>query len=276
MHLLVAAASGWGKGYIAQILADRNIRGDRYDRVVVLDTSNEFRGLVLPRYGPGPASHWNVRAKEHHCWTSSEWAALVEDTDPALVLGRSLPKTQWREAVAEIVLGCRRSDLDVLVVIDEGHGVAPQREGYPKPIRELATDGRTEGGSATSSIWITQRPAQLDKTVVGNCTARFLGGFETANDLSAVKQVLEYPVDLHSSGGQRLTVDLSDDLRTDDGEAISVRKWTETDESGEPQTVNSEWIYSDETGEVSRKESDDYDPRCAHVGARGKRIDVGV
>lgn len=275
MHLLVAAASGWGKGYIAQILADRNIRGDRYDRVVVLDTSNEFRGLVLPKYGPAPASHWSVRRKEHHCWTSSDWGTLVEDTDPALALGRSVPKAQWREAAAEIVLGCRRSDLDVLVVIDEGHGVAPQREGYPQPIRELATDGRTEGGSATSSIWITQRPAQLDKTVVGNCTARFLGGFETSNDLGAIREVLEYPADLHSSGGQRLSAHLSDGLRAD-GEPVSVRKWTEPDESGEPQTVNSEWIYSDETGEVSRKESNDYDPRCEHVGARGKRIDVGV
>lgn len=91
-----------------------------------------------------------------------------------------------------MILACRRSDHGVLVVIDEAHGIAPEREGYPDEIQALATDGQTEGGSATSSIWITQRLAQLCKKVVGNCTARLLGGYQSGNDLNAVKDVLEY------------------------------------------------------------------------------------
>ena len=276
MHLLLAAASGWGKGYLAQALIDRNIRTDRFDRVVMLDTANEFRGLCSEEHGPAPADHWAVTDREAATLGPPEWREMVRQND-ALVLQRAVPKgEEWREAAADIILGCRRADLDVLVVIDEGHGIAPQSEGYPKPVNDLATDGRSEGGSATSSAWLTQRPAQTDKDVVGNCTARFIGGFETSNDLGALADVLPYPKKMHASGGQPVGGNPSEELRTDDSEAISVRKWTEPDDSGEPQTVNSEWVFSDDTGKIARKQSNEYRQRCDHVGAAGKRIDVGV
>lgn len=275
MHLLVSAASGWGKGYLAQVLAERNIRGDRYDRVVVLDTSDEFRGLCSKDHGPGYAKQWSATQRERDAFGADEWRQLVEANE-ALVVGRGVSKGDWREEVVpDVILGCRESDMDVLIVIDEAHGVAPQDQGYPTVTKELTTDGRTEGGAATSSMWLTQRLAQTDKNVTGNCTARFLGGYEDVSTLNSIKDVLPYRKDLHASGGQPVNVQ-NDDLLGADGEAVSVRKWTEPGPDGEPQTVNSEWIYTDETGKIARKESNDYNPRCDHVGASGKRIDVGV
>ncbi|PSQ06123.1 hypothetical protein BRC97_07020 [Halobacteriales archaeon QS_6_71_20] len=275
MHLLISAASGWGKGWIAQALTERNIRGDRYHHVVVLDTSDEFRGLCSRQHGPGCAKQWTATATERDAFGAAEWRQLVE-AHHALVIGRGVAKTDWREdVVPDVILGCRESARDVLLLIDEAHGVAPQSGGYPKTTTELATDGRSEGGAATSSMWLTQRLAQTDKDVTGNCTARFLGGFEDANSLNSISDVLPYQKGLHASGGVPVSV-TNDDLLGADGEAVSVRKWTELDENGEPQTVNSEWIYTDETGKIVRKESNDYNPRCEHVGASGKRIDVGV
>lgn len=275
MHLLISAASGWGKGYLAQALIERNIRGDRFDAVVVLDTSDEFRGLCSTDHGPGYAKQWTATDTERDRFGPDEWRQLIEANE-ALVVGRGVTKGDWRETVApDVILACRGSDLDVLILIDEAHGVAPQGKGYPDDTRELATDGRSEGGSATSSAWLTQRLAQTDKDVTGNCTARFLGGFEDVNTLNSISDVLPYRKDLHASGGQSVQI-TNDDLLGADGEAVSVRKWTEPDENGEPQTVNSEWIYTDESGVVARKESNDYEPQCDHVGASGKRIDVGV
>lgn len=276
MHLLLAAASGWGKGYLAQILTYRNMTGDRYDAVVVLDTSNEFRGLCSEEHGPAPATHWTVTDTERQKLDRNDWREMIA-ANRNLVLERGVAKGEdWREAAAEIIMGARLSNLDVLVVIDEGHGVAPQQGAYPDEIHDLATDGRTEGGSATSSMWLTQRLAQIDKDVSGNCNGRFIGGFEDAGTLSSISDVLPYPKELHSSGGQEVHANLSEDLCAADGRKISVRKWTDPDENGEPQTVNSEWIYSDETGKVERKESNDYEAACDHVGASGKRIDVGI
>lgn len=275
MQMVVSAVTGYGKGYLAHVLAERNIKGDTYDRVVILDTSDEFRGLVSTETGPGIASHWFAGPDEQANWGPSVWQEMVDRND-ALVVGRAVSKgDQWQDVASDVVLGCRRSDHDVLIVIDESHGVAPEGEGYPDEIEDLATDGRTEGGSATSAIWVTQRLAQLCKTVVGNCTARFIGGYQSTNDLDAIKDMLEYPKGVHVIGGQPVP-DLQEELHAPDEGAISVRKWVEEGPDGEPQTVNSEWVYSDDSGKVERIESNRYNPECEHVGAEGKRIDVGL
>ncbi|EMA57156.1 hypothetical protein [Halorubrum lipolyticum] len=274
MHMLVSAVSGWGKGWLAHALAEKNIKGDTFDRVVVLDTSDEFRGLVSKETGPGLATHWFAGPRERDHFGPDVWGNMI-DRNEAVVVGRHVDKDDWQEVSRDVILACRQSDHDVLIVIDEAHGIAPEGEGYPDEIKDLATDGRTEGGSATSSIWVTQRLAQLCKKVVGNCTARFLGGYQSGNDLNAVKDVLEYPKEAHNTGGQEVP-NLPAKLHAPDDGAISVRKWVEEGPDGEPQTVNSEWIYSDDSGKIERVESNQYEPECDHVGAEGKRIEVGL
>jgi hypothetical protein len=121
---------------------------------------------------------------------------------------------------------------------------------------------------------VTQRLAQLCKKVAGNCTARSLGGYQSGNDLDAVKDVMKYPKEAHNTGGQSVSA-LPDELQGPDEGAISVRKWVEEGPDSEPQTVNSEWIYSDDSWKIERVESNHYEPECEHVGAEGKRIEVG-
>jgi hypothetical protein len=271
MHLLESAASGWGKSYLAHALIERNIKNRKYDRVVVLDYSDEYRGLCSKKHGPGLASHWFVGEREHAYFGVAEWTQMIEANE-ALVLARhGLNNAEWQEVATDVILACRQSAHDVLIAIDEGHKVAPERKSFPDEIEDLATAGRVEGGAATSSMWMTQRPAQMSKTIIGNCTARFLGGYESSNDLDAIKGVLEYPKEAHTSGGKRVP-NLPESLYTEEGEPLSVRKWIDDDE----RVVDSEWIYSDDVGKVARRRSSWYSPECEHVGAEGKRIDVGI
>jgi hypothetical protein len=86
---------------------------------------------------------------------------------------------------------------------------------------------------------------------------------------------VDYPTAVHNTNAGRVP-GLPEELHTDDGEPLAVRKWTETTPDGEKRTTASEWIYSDDDGKLARKHSDDYDPVCDHVGAAGKDIDVGV
>lgn len=61
-----------------------------------------------------------------------------------------------------------------------------------------------------------------------------------------------------------------DGLATDDGEAVSVRKWT--DGTGHP--VGSEWIYSDDSGTQERRDTRRLSMESQHVGAEGIDIET--
>ena len=92
------------------------------------------------------------------------------------------------------------------------------------------------------------------------------------NDLNAIRGVVEYPVDVHEVGGHPVA-GLPETLHAPDAGAVSVRKFTDADGA----ITGSEWIYSDDAGELARLNSAErWDPQCEHVGAEGKPIDVGV
>lgn len=272
MNLTLLAGSGYGKSYLAQCLIERNI--ENYDQVLILDYCDEFRGLCSPEYGPAPADHWIAGPRELESWGSEHYAALLRE-NPVLDLARHQDRVtneEWREIAAAAIRGARSLEGSVLVVIDEAHFVAPQSGSFPDPIQQLVTTGR---GAGVSAMWISQRPARLDEDVIGNATARFLGGFNSNNDFSKISGVVEYPVDVHKTNTGRVP-GLPEDLHTPEGEPLAVRKETATNEDGDEWVTFSEWIYSDDGGTLARKASDEYSPACDHVGAEGKAIDVGV
>jgi hypothetical protein len=273
VNLSLLAASGWGKSWLTQTITERNF--ERYDYTVVLDYKDEYRGLCSKQHGPAPAKHYLAGNAERNVGPGT-WAGGIEDAGN-LVVGRHskhLDNEAWREVCASIIEGARHHvDGTTLVVVDEGHFVAPQAGNYPDSIEGLATTGRGEGNSA---MWVTQRPASIDKQVLGNATARFIGGFENHNDLSAAEDTLNYPAEAHNSGGQEVR-GLPEQLHAPDAGPISVRKWSEEQPDGSLLVTGSEWIYSDESGAMKRLRSDEaYSPACDHVGASGMRIDVGV
>jgi hypothetical protein len=65
-------------------------------------------------------------------------------------------------------------------------------------------------------MWVTQRLTELEETVLAQTVARYLGGFESDNDLRKIRPITEYPEEVHRSGGHPVS-GLPDSLEADGG-----------------------------------------------------------
>lgn len=277
MNLLLAAKSGWGKSWMCQRLTELNAK--KYDRVLVLDFKDEYRGLVSARHGPGLMKYWMAGRNEVEQFTTAHYGELLEQND-RVVLARqpALTEETWREDVcAPAIRAARRLEGSVLIVIDEAHFVAPQSGSVPDVITGLATTGRGEG---VSGMWVTQRLTECEETVLAQCEGRFLGGFGSDADLNKVEKVLEYPTDLHRAGGEGFPAEYAEALGFDpgdrvdeNGQFVGVRKFTEDD--GET-VVGSEWVHSNDDGDVELADSREMEMESEHVGKQGHAIEVGL
>lgn len=260
MNVAVAAQSGWGKSAKAQEMMEKN--APEYERLVVLDYKDEFRGLVK-----ADLASWLIVGPEEASWSTAAWREVLR-RNPRIVLARyRLSEDEWKEVAARIIAAAR--DLgDVLIAVDEAHFVAPQRGKIPDAVKGLATTGRGEGAS---SMWITQRLTELEETVLAQCQARVLGGFEGPGDLDKISPVIGYPAKLHNPQEGTLRAPVPEELRVD-GESIPLRKFE--DEDGN--TCGSEWVYSDNSGERRRIDTRGMfeDMQSEHYGLQGKEVKV--
>lgn len=264
MNLSIVAQSGWGKSHTAQEKAEMNL--PRADFGVVLDRDDEYRGLVL-----GGFARWAVAGPDELSMTVEDWVRVIRRNKKIVLASYHLDGEQWRSVVAKVGMATRRlyeqiqQKVKLFLLIDEAHEVAPQDKGFPDPIAKIATMGRGEG---VSTIWVTQRPAQVDKEVLGQCTAQYAGGFAEKNDLDAIS-ISTYPVEVHDWRVERVP-GLPGEICTSEGEPLSLRKFV--DEQGE--VVGSEWIYSDDTGELWRETRDGSRMTTTHYGNSGWRLAV--
>ena len=262
MNLLVAAQSGWGKSFKGQHVMEKNL--PEYDHVVVLDFKDEFRGLCKA----GLASWWIAGPRERE-WSRSAWRQFF-GANPKVVLARhtDLGVEEW-QAVAATVVAAARDLGDVLIIIDEAHFVAPQTGSVPKVIEGLATTGRGEGAS---SVWITQRPAKTEETVLSQCQARLLGGFESDADLSKVEGIVEYPKELHNPQ-VNVAGTVPEELLPEGRETPQSLQKHENDAE---EVIGSEWIYSDSTGARERQSTLGLaeEMQTTHHGKQGKKVRV--
>jgi hypothetical protein len=263
LSLLLAAQSGWGKSFKAQHVIEKNL--PEYDHVLVLDYKDEYRGLVK-----AGLARWWIGGPREAGWSSSTWHDFIA-AQRKLVVARHdrMGKQEWQNLCSTAIRAARRLG-DVLVIVDEAHFVAPQKGKVPAPIEGLATTGRGEGAS---SIWITQRPAKAEETVVSQCQARLLGGFESDADLSKISGVVEYPEDLHNPQVRAEIADVPSVLEPEDRQTpVSVQKH----EDDQGNTVGSEWVYSDNSGERERRNTAGVAAEMAstHYGRQGKGIKV--
>lgn len=264
MNLGIYAQSGWGKGYVTQAKIEKNLGG--VDFCVVCDPKDEYRGLVAD----GPCA-WHPAGPAEQNYSVSTWATIIKSNPFVVIPAYDRTPEQWRQTVARIGEACRKiyadtgGDGKILLVIDEAHEVAPQDEGYPEAISQIAVRGR---GEMISSIWITQRTAKLDKDIVSQCMARYAGGFQEPNDRDALG-IDGYPREVHNPNAE-FVPNLPEPLQTDSGESIPVRKFT--DSAGN--VTGSEWIYSDETGTIRRENSANYAPKITHYGKQGFRLNL--
>jgi hypothetical protein len=265
VNLLLAAQSGWGKSAKAQNVMEENV--PEYERMVVLDYKDEYRGLVK-----ADLAEWFIVGPDEADWSVAKWVAFLRKNPKVVVARHRLNASMWKEVAARIIAAARRLG-DILVVVDEAHFVAPQKTKIPKATKGLATTGRGEGAS---SIWVSQRLSEMEETVISQCQARLLGGFESSADLGKVAKVVEYPEELHNPQAglvSHVPEELIADQWSDaDASAGALRKF----ENDEGQTIGSEWIYSDNTGERRRIDTRGMfeDMRSTHYGAQGKNIKV--
>lgn len=259
MNLLFAAMSGFGKSYHSQSYIERNL--SEYDRIIILDYKDEYSGLVEAH---DSVKRWIVGPREKEM-TTGWWLDVIEKNS-ALQLAkyRAMDANYWRDVCGTIVSAARRYNKTILIVVDEAHFVAPQKTKTPESITGLATTGR---GEQASSIWITQRPAKLDETVIAQCQARMLGGFQSDRDLRKIAGVIEYPVALHNPQASEIA-GLPEALRHPEHGPIPLRRF----EDSRGRTIGSEWAYSDDRGTYRRVDTRGLSMKATHYGAQGKPI----
>jgi len=264
MNRLLLAMTGWGKSWYGQAIMEAN--APEYDLFVVADYKDEYRGLVKSRL----AEHMIVGPQEASL-SVGQWKQVLAD-NPSLVLARySIDEERWRAVISRVTAALRqmcRSGPDGFLAFDEAHFLAPQRGTVPEPIKGVATTGRGEG---VSSLWMTQRPAEMEETVMSQCGERVIGGFMSDQDLSKIEPITEYPSEIHNPQAS-LVSHAPDELQTDPDEASGgatepLRKF---EEGG--QTVGSEWIFSDDSGALERRDTRDVSMRSTHYGPEGRGI----
>jgi hypothetical protein len=253
MRMLIAAVSGWGKSYIGQAYLEKNIR--EYDRSVILDFKDEFRGLVKS----GLATYIGVGNPEAQISVDG-WRRVIESNESLVVCRADLDPAEWRKIVTTIAKAARRIEGRVLVGVDEAHFVAPQDAKLPQPIKLLATTGRGK----VSSIWISQRLQELDEAVISQTNARLLGGFGSDRDRG--KLDVEYPVAVHNPQADRIP-NLPTALHHSADGPVPLRK-----EDRDGVVRSSEWVYSDDDGEMDRLDSASIDMNSAHYGGSDQEL----
>ena len=251
---LLGAMSGHGKSYLAQSLIERNI--PEFEHVAVLDFKDEYRGLVKA----GFASHFIVGPKEA-AWNVSVWESFLAENGAVVLARYNLPPDEWQTVCARIIKAARRLG-DSLTAIDEAHFVAPQTGKVPDAIEGLATTGRGEGAS---SLWITQRLAKLEKTVVSQCDETVLGAFAAKQDRNQIQA--EYPVDVHNPAVSRVS-SLPEELHAPDAGPVPLRQFE--DDAGH--TIGSEWVFANTAGEMDRWDTRNLSMESTHYGPEGNPI----
>lgn len=256
-HALIAGKSGWTKSWFTQLYCEENLDG--VDYAIILDFCDEYRGLAKA----GMAKWMGVGDQEATIGPDG-WRAALKTNEKLIAARKGLRPEEWRDVVADVVEAARSLDGEVLIVIDEAHFVAPQAGSYPEVIEGIATTGRGEG---VSSIWVTQRLARLDETVIAQMMLFIIGGFRSDADLSKVGSIVEYPVDVHNPA--HTTVHgLPEELKVD-GEPLALRKFT--DENGSPE--GAEWVRSDDAGNVERVSTQGMEMESTHYGSEGHSLE---
>lgn len=252
---LVAAKSGHGKSWFVQQRVESEL--PNYPVVVVLDYKDEYRGLVK-----SDMAQWAGVGSREASMSAEQWRAFL-DQNQRVVVARAVDDDAWREVCGRVARAVRSMEQDALVVMDESHFVAPQRQSYPEAVQGLATTGRGEG---VSSMWVTQRLSKLDETVVAQADIRILGGFTSENDLNKISGTLPYPVEVHN-----MTLAPSEVPRTPGG-IVDPPVSVFNDSSGS--MVGSEWVWSDDSGAVEWVDTRDLSMESTHYSPEGNTLSV--
>jgi len=265
-RVLLAAKSGWGKSWNTQAWLEENL--PEQDFAAVLDYKDEYRGLVrgtAPSIPETDLCSWHIAGPGEVGLSPAGWAAILEAGKRVIIPRYRIDGDDWREVVGNVCAACRRlyeehPEAKILTAIDEAHIAAPQRGKYPEDTKKAATTGRGEG---LSSLWITQRLAEMEETIVAQCDEQILGGFSSDADLGKIS--VDYPAAVHDTRSSSAGA-LPEPLQVDGNEPL--RKFQ--DDAGN--TVGSEWIWSNDSGLLERVDTRNVELASRHYGSQGQSL----
>lgn len=263
----MGAKSGHGKSWNLQLWLENNLPDQ--DFAVVMDYKDEYRGLIkgVPPSTPDTdLCEWFIAGPEEVSLSPDAWQRIIEAGGRIIVARYRIDGEEWRTVVGNVAAACRRIYEDhpkakILFAVDEAHIAAPQRTGYPEATKKAATTGRGEG---LSSMWVTQRFAELCETIIAQWDEQILGGFSSDADLDKIS--VDYPADVHDMRAST-TPPLPEPLQVDGGRNVPVRLFKE---SGT--TVGSEWVRSNDSGLLERIDTRNETLKSTHYGSEGQTL----
>ncbi|USZ73243.1 ATP-binding protein [Natronosalvus halobius] len=263
----LAAKSGWGKSYNTQLWLEKNLPDQ--DFAAILDYKDEYRGLVRGVEPSSPETdlcRWYIAGPNEVDLSPTQWAAILEAGGRLVIPRYRIDGDDWRAVVGNVAAACRRLYEDhpkakILLAIDEAHIAAPQKGKYPEATKKAATTGRGEG---LSSLWVTQRLAELAETIAAQWDEQILGGFSSDADLGKIS--VDYPADVHDTRSRRAPP-FPSEIQVD-GENLPLRKFE--DDAGN--TVGSEWVRSNDSGLLERVNTGDATMHSRHYGSEGQQL----
>jgi len=193
-----------------------------------------------------------------------DWRQVLDS--PTVVARYRLDPEEWREEIAKpAIQAVRLRPGSSLVLVDEADVVAPLRESYPKPIQKLATMGR---GERTTSIWVSQRPTLIDKSVYTQATKRFFGGF-SASDVDTIANAIDsYPPEIHNPRADPQVPSELEPAGRDNPTSLQKH------EDDEDRTVGSEWVFADQSGNKRRLDTRGLDLETTHYSPQGEGLEL--
>lgn len=199
-RLAVAGSSGSGKSYLTSILVEE-LNGIGVPFLIV-DPDGEYQSL---RQIPGILLAARREGDIHLNWPNTGWIAqclkALEQGQGVIVDISELDTDDQRWAYTRLLQGlwdrqrARRSASQhqaMVLIVEEAHLFAPQkRAGEAAQSLEItvtiARRGRKHG---INTVFVSQRPGDLEKDVLGQSNVRVIMRLDLEHDFSAVKTML--------------------------------------------------------------------------------------
>jgi len=198
---LVAASSRGGKSYTGAVICEElNGLGIPF---LVIDPEGEYGSLralgnvVVVGYDDAG----DIRADSNGSWRNVALKLLWEGAGVVLDLS-ALDEDEWEMEYTHMINDLffwqvnrkkQRQVEPIFLLIDEAHIFAPEVMekkdlGWRKATKRVARRG---GKYGINTVFMTQRPGELVKAVLGQTNVKFIGRVEIINDYDAVKEYLE-------------------------------------------------------------------------------------
>jgi DNA helicase HerA-like ATPase len=203
MRMVILAASRQGKSYLAGVLAEQLM--DAGSIVFIIDPEGETHTL-LEKYnfiivgGEHKTTGISLDNADSQKIGTFIKECLIDGISVIFDLSNRLEQDQqdlYALIVGHLFLAQQTLKRPMMLLVDEAQIFAPQQPGKMKEINgqtalSISQHAAKRGGKyGINSMWMTQRPASINKNVISQANIWFLGGVRAQQDVKAVAPMLE-------------------------------------------------------------------------------------